>query len=142
MEDEMRTQILKAVGAASVLGAAVLLSATVQAADVRANVPFSFQVNQKVLTPGTYTISTNGSTMLVRGLNSGAAVLGLAIESAKASSPKLVFHRYGDEYILREVWTGGGSGRKLPESRRERELAGQRGGAATASLQRVEIPLL
>ena len=35
---------------------------------------------------------------------------------------KLVFHRYGDQYVLREVWTGEGVGRELPESRFEREV--------------------
>jgi hypothetical protein len=141
MEDEMRTQILKGIGAASVLGAMLVLSAGVQAADVKANVPFTFAVNKKVLSPGTYTISTNEATVLIRGFNDGAVTLSQRTESQKAQSPKLVFHRYGDQYILREIWTGSGVGRQLPETRRERELAATRGGAATASV-RVEIPLL
>jgi hypothetical protein len=137
----MRTQILKGFGAASVLGAMLFLSAGVQAADVKANVPFAFAVNKKVLSPGTYTISSNDATLLIRGFNGGAVTLSQRTESAKVESPKLVFHRYGDEYILREVWTGSGVGRKLPETRRERELAATRGGANTASV-RVEVPLI
>jgi hypothetical protein len=35
----------------------------------------------------------------------------------------LVFHRYGDEYFLSEIWPAGSStGRGLPKSRAEREL--------------------
>jgi hypothetical protein len=139
----MRTQILKGIGAASVLGAMLVLSASVQAADVRAKVPFTFAVNQKVLPPGTYDISSTGSSaLMIRGFGVGALTTTLRMESAKVESPKLVFHRYGDEYILREVWTGSGNGRKLPENRRERELAAGRNGAAVASFSRVEIPLL
>jgi hypothetical protein len=59
-----------------------------------------------------------------------------------STSPKLVFHRYGDEYILREVWMGS-SGYQLPQTSRERELASGRSGAATASasFDRVEVAI-
>ena len=36
---------------------------------------------------------------------------------------RLVFHRYGNEYFLSEIWpAGGATGRELPKSRPEREL--------------------
>ena len=139
----MRTQILKGIAAASILGAMLGLSASVMAADVRATVPFSFTVSKKVLPPGTYTIGSSGSsTLMISSFGGSALTLSQRMESHTAQSPKLVFHRYGEEYILREVWTGGGVGRKLPESRRERELANARTGASTASVARVEIPIL
>lgn len=140
----MRTQILKGAGAATMFGLLVLC-APVQAADVTAKVPFSFSVNKKVLPPGTYSVSTGtagAGTLIVNSFGGGAITLSTRLESREATSPKLVFHRYGDEYILREVWMGAGSGHALPQSPRERELAGARNGAATARLQRVEIPLL
>ena len=139
----MRTQILKGIATASVLGAMLVGSGSVQAADVKAKVPFSFTVNKKVLPPGPYSISSTGnSVLMVIGFGNGALTMSHSLESAKADTPKLVFHRYGSEYILREVWTGGGQGRQLPETRRERELSSARTGASTASYQRVEIPLL
>ena len=140
----MRTHILKGIATASVLGAMLVGSGNAQAADVKARVPFSFAVNKKVLPPGPYSISSTGATaLMIRGTSSGAMTVAQRLESP-AAGPKLVFHRYGDEYILREVWTGGGVGRLLPEPRRERELAGTPGpnGASTASFERVEIPLL
>jgi hypothetical protein len=41
---------------------------------------------------------------------------------------KLVFHQHGNEYFLSEDWTPGSkSGRQLPTSGHERELAARRG---------------
>ena len=140
----MRTQILKGASLALVLGVLALSApAPVAAADIRANVPFSFAVAKKVLPPGEYTVSNNDHTLLIRGFGAGAVTLSNKTESATATSPKLVFHRYGDEYILREVWMGSGSGHKLPETRRERELAGGRSGAptASASFETVEVAI-
>jgi hypothetical protein len=141
----MRTQILKGIATASVLGAMLVGSGNAQAADVKAKVPFSFTVNKKVLPPGPYSISSTGNTaLMIVGPTKGALTVSQRLESAGASGPKLVFHRYGSEYILREVWTGGGTGRLLPEPRRERELASRAGtnGTSTAAFERVEIPLL
>ena len=37
---------------------------------------------------------------------------------------RLVFHRYGEEYFLAEIWTGDGpNGRAVTRSPREKELA-------------------
>ena len=139
----MRTQILKGIATASVFGAMLVGSANVQAAEVKAKVPFSFAVNKKILPPGPYSVTSTGvSTLMVVGFGKGAVTGSMRTESATADTPKLVFHRYGSEYILREVWTGGGQGRLLPEPRRERELASTPTGTSTASFERVEIPLL
>ena len=140
----MRTQILKGAGLAVVLGMLTLSApAPVAAADIRANVPFSFTVKGKVLPAGTYNVSNNNSALLIRGNSSGAVTLGNRAESSTSTSPKLVFHRYGDTYILREVWMGSGSGYQLPQTSRERELASGRSGAATAtaSFERVEVAI-
>jgi hypothetical protein len=118
--------------------------APVAAADIRASVPFSFTVNKRVLPPGTYNVaSSNAHSLLIRGYGAGAVVMGQHAEASALTSPKLVFHRYGDEYILREVWMGRSSGYQLPQTSRERELAGNRGGAntATASFERVEVAI-
>ena len=140
----MRIQILKRAGFA-VLGLLTLSApAYVAAGDIRANVPFSFTVNKKVLPPGTYDVTSgNAHSLLIRGYGSGAVVMGQHTESSKSTSPKLVFHRYGDEYILREVWMGSASGYQLPQTSREHELAGSGGGAntATASFERVEVAI-
>ena len=140
----MKTQILKGAALAVVLGALTLSApAPVAAADIRANVPFSFTVNKKVLPAGTYNVtSSNAHTLLISSFGAGAVTMGQRAES-RSGSPRLVFHRYGTEYILREVWMGGASGYQLRETARERELAGNRGGAntASASFERVEVAI-
>jgi hypothetical protein len=139
----MTKQILKSLGAASVVAAVTaIFCVSGQAADVRANVPFSFEVNGATLPPGTYILSTNQSQLLVRGVSRSAIVLTNGLQSMNETQPKLVFHKYGDEYIMTEVWTSGFSGRVLPKSERERQLAkGEGSRSKTATFERVEIPL-
>jgi len=140
----MKTQILKGAALAVVLGALTLSApAPVAAADIRANVPFSFTVDKKVLPAGTYNVtSSNAHTLLISSFGAGAVTMGQRAES-RSGSPRLVFHRYGNDYILREVWMSGASGYQLRETARERELAGNRGGANTASanFEQVEVAI-
>ena len=141
----MRTQILKGASLAVVLGMLTLSApAPVAAADIRANVPFSFTVDKKVLPAGTYNLtSSNAQTLLISGFGASAITMGQHAETSTSGSPRLVFHRYGNDYILREVWMGGASGYQLRETARERELAGNRGGANTASanFEKVEVAI-
>jgi hypothetical protein len=55
----------------------------------------------------------------------------------RSDEPKLVFHRYGDQYFLASISTGS-DGRDLPVSRQERELTKA---AGSAGLRRTEILL-
>ena len=141
----MRTQILKGAGLAAVLGVLTLSAPKpVAAADIRANVPFSFTVNKKVLPAGTYNVTSSAAhSLLISGFDASTITVGQHAESSTSASPRLVFHRYGTEYILREVWMGGASGYQLRETARERELAGNRGGANTASanFEKVEVAI-
>jgi hypothetical protein len=136
----MRTQILKGLGGVSLIGALTALSVPAQAADIRCKVPFSFTVNKATLPPGEYLISTSGNGgLLVRSFRGGAVALTNRLESRKEVDPKMVFHRYGDQYILREVWMGVGVGRELPQPRLEKELKTASNGS-TIDFERIEIP--
>ena len=139
----MTKQILKGLGAATVAALAMaIFCVSGQAAELRAKVPFSFNVNGATLPPGTYQVSTNDHQMVVRGATTAAMVLTNGIIANDSVEPKLVFHKYGDEYILSEAWPGGQSGRVLPKTKRERELAsGEGSGRKFASFERVEVPI-
>jgi hypothetical protein len=137
----MTKQLLKGLSAAGVAAMFMVASAPADAADIRCRVPFSFEVNGNTLPPGTYHLNTDGNIMWVRSAARTTAVLTLGRESRTATDPKLVFHKYGDEYVLREAWTGGGSGRVLPAPRRNREAARQAPSGKTAlGFERVVIP--
>ena len=130
--------LLKSLGAASVIGVLATLAVPAEALDLRAKVPFSFSVNQRTLSPGTYTVSTTGAgTVMLNGFGGGAISLTIALQDSKQEGAKLVFHRYGEQYVLREVWSGG-NGRKLPEPKIERELIARNG---VASFAIVVVPI-
>jgi hypothetical protein len=95
----------------------------------RAKIPFDFGVGDKRLPAGEYTFSrlsgfSDNKTMLVASVDSSARVF-QATFGAQVLTPKnestLVFHKYGDQYFLEQIWTGGEQeGTQLPESRSER----------------------
>ena len=134
----MRNLLLKGLGAVTVMGALAAMTVPAEATDVRAKIPFTFTVSKATLPPGTYSLTTNGtSALLVRGAGSGAVSLTLSVQNSDQSEAKLVFHRYGEQYVLREVWSGG-QGRKLIEPKIERELIARNG---VASMQVVEVAI-
>jgi hypothetical protein len=114
------------------------------AEELRCQIPFSFVVNAKTLPPGNYHVEVDVAHGMVelRDLSHGAFALGIGLDDPRTPETKLVFHRYGDQYVLREVWTGGGLGRELPEPRLERALAEAAAGKPTAQMERVELPAL
>jgi hypothetical protein len=96
---------------------------------MRAHVPFSFRAGGGTLPAGDYSIIETGMTsepVLLRvGLRGVELVMPNNTGSQNGiSTSKLVFHRYGDEYFLDEIWTNADdSVRKLQVNRRERQLA-------------------
>lgn len=109
------------------------VSAKAQSLDYRltANIPFDFSVADKKLPAGKYWISraqqSQGDTIVqIRSAEGNANVLRLTIPVNSVEpmrNASVVFHRYGEEYFLSQVWSKGGSvGRALPKSHAEREL--------------------
>ncbi len=95
---------------------------------VRADVPFDFVVGTKTLPKGTYTVELHDSihnVLIVQGQDSGTIFAGsitVSAEDIEDNSPKLIFHRYGDQYFLSQVWNGARlAGQELPKSQQERE---------------------
>jgi hypothetical protein len=104
-----------------------------QSGPTKANVPFDFYVGSTLMPQGAYLITENpsGAVTWVRCAEENAteAVITSGIVSTRREVPAhLTFHRYGEDYFLREIWTGGSTGRSLLPSHREKELA--RGGTS------------
>lgn len=95
----------------------------------KGNVPFDFCAGGGVLPAGEYSINQSGwlsqSLSLYSGVRALEIMTPLITESRRYSgTAKLIFHRYGSEYFLAEVWTGADNTvRTFPIHPRERQLA-------------------
>ena len=128
----MKRQALSLISLLSLLSLLLVAgSAVAQSLNVRANVPFSFSVDNKTLPAGTYAIRRAGfgddkMLILQRREGGGSMIMGTnAAETLKpADQTKLVFHKYGTQYFLSEIWVEGNQrGNCLPKSAHEKELA-------------------
>lgn len=136
----MTKQLSRMLWPALAVAALALPPSAAQAADVRVRVPFGFTVKGKDLPAGTYTVSDERSMLTFQGDTSGAIVAYSRV-SEPDTRPRLVFERYGDQYFLRQVWTGTG-GREVARSLAEQDLAQKARQGKIAKAERVEIPVL
>ena len=144
----MKKQTLKAVTMlVSIIALAFMTAVATNAQSgrqtLRANVPFDFVVGGKTLAAGEYTVAkinqdSTGIQVSGRANHQNAIRLSIPVQ-AKASEQRamLIFHRYGDQYFLSQVWMPGSSeGREMLKSKAERaaerelsRLASNKGGA-------------
>ncbi len=111
------------------LFAGLMVPATqAQSIMLKADIPFDFVVGDKQLPSGEYHVkSPQSGVMLIQSkdAHSSAIVLTTGMQAGKISDVgKLVFNRYGDQYFLSKIWApSSDTGRELPKSRLEREVA-------------------
>jgi hypothetical protein len=113
------------------------VSAQMPAPRSQVDVPFEFQVGSSHLTAGRYVISNPERILLfVQGAKHSALTLSMREQnSTPVKVGKVVFHRYGNQYFLREVWMAGASERiDCPQSHAEQEARRTRNGDKRASL--------
>jgi hypothetical protein len=122
----MKNRVARLMSFGMALAAVVAVHA--QDKTITANVPFSFYMSSTLMPEGAYRVDklSLGVTR-IRAMRSGAmkAVTTIHVVGKKQSEPaRLVFHRYGDNYFLAEIWSGDASaGQALARSAREKELA-------------------
>jgi hypothetical protein len=143
----MSMQLLKGLGPATLLAVLAVGAVRAEAAEIRATIPFDFVLQGKTMPRGTYNVSDTRGVLSVwnaAAQGRGAFVQTIAVQSERDRSPRLVFHRYGDQYYLRQAWARGGSGREIPVRREERELARAARGGQTAAraFESVVVPAL
>jgi hypothetical protein len=125
--------------------AAFATIAPLQAQDVKviARVPFEFSVGNASLPRDTYRLSQlNGhpEMWLVRSDRKGVFVRTDPVRMRSADeTPTLTFHRYGDQYFLREVRLDGRARLDLPETQAERDAAERRIDRMGAAMETVVI---
>ena len=142
----MKTK-LSCVLAAGVVAALALTGSPASAAELRADIPFSFQMGGKTLPAGIYQVSTSQGVLGVHGYDGGAFVMTNRLEAngyldTGWDAPTLVFERSGGEYLLVEVWTGSRNGRKMPAASQTVANDAPWFGAVAQDTARVAVPLL
>ena len=123
----MKNQLFALIGLGLLLATA---SAYAQTGVVKANVPFNFIVSKAQLPAGQYRIQSIGVTGSAMTIQSPDGKFTQAFLPNACSSPqaqkttKLIFHRYGSQYFLAEIWRSGNDrGQELPVSGLETEVA-------------------
>jgi hypothetical protein len=119
----------KIYGALAMLAAALMVSVPLVQAQTRvqADVPFAFSLQDQSMPAGNYQIIALSDRVLeVWNLDARHGQLlgkSMSVRSSKEQSPKLVFHKYGDQYFLSQIWYGeSDTGIGLAESKHEKEL--------------------
>ena len=119
---------INSIAASSLVVLSLLLTAAGAYAQsaVQAHVPFAFKVGQKQMPAGTYVIDREigSSFVTVRNVKTGTSVQAVGrTESASKKTEKLIFHHYGSQYLLAEIWgTAGSQGMVLPTNKQEKDL--------------------
>ena len=95
------------------------------------NIPFDFSVSEQKLPAGTYWISraqesSGDQVVQIKSTDGHSVANRFSIPLVTFKTKKrgeLIFHRYGDQYFLSEIWAaGGGTGRGFLKTHAEREL--------------------
>lgn len=97
---------------------------------VKATIPFNFVVGSKELKAGEYIVQQFGlpgsQNLRFRGEDGDVEQIAftLPIETNKTGNhERLVFHRYGDQYFLSQVWFTENEGREFIAGAREKKAA-------------------
>lgn len=150
----MTTLLMSKIRAALVVASLALplgskaLYAQYQIERIPVDIPFAFEVGSTHFAPGTYFLSDSQEHFLsVRGPSGSALAMNRRESSlSPATEGKVVFHRYGNQYFLREVWLKGEADYlRCPESKAERRVRKSQqeaNHAAVVDPGNVEIALL
>ena len=101
-----------------------------QSIRLRANIPFPFRAGEKLMPAGEYDVQTVANSVVVRILGPDAdtsvmfTTVGVSRQIGEDKDAKLVFNKYGDGYVLSEMWPPEQQdGRKAFPQKTEAELA-------------------
>jgi hypothetical protein len=101
--------------------------------ELRTNIPFEFNVGNKVMPAGEYILRcvNPSSDLKVMRLFSARGHESVLLQTRSvtrdaAADTKLVFNRYGERYFPAQAWlSADNSGMQLPKSRWEKQMAGE-----------------
>jgi hypothetical protein len=137
------TTYTRVLGVATLLGLAGVSVASAQSPNMTATVPFQFTIGKTSIPRDVYEVSRAGGRadiLLFRSARRAFLVAGHSTGSTdRDEAPQLVFHRYGEQYFLREVRFPGSLGMNLPVTREERQAAERRADGRNPSVEAVVV---
>ena len=119
----MKNQIYRAIAIFAIFFGFAVASVEAQTASrVEVRIPFEFTAGKTTLKPGVYMVKRMGGN-LVQLKNAGgkAVILNAPVNLSSTSSEateRLVFNKYGHEYILAQIWLTADSGRQLSNEKK------------------------
>jgi len=119
----MKVAVLRITAILAVVMAFAAISAQAQSVIKKQTfeVPFQFNVGDKVMPAGEYTFTADAQIIRVRSKNGKAHVIALPQRTLRAglteNEVKLTFRHYGDQYYLSQIWLQDGVGRELKRQR-------------------------
>jgi hypothetical protein len=127
----MKKQAFRIITLLSLFCTLAVTTAYAQSADrISMKIPFSFIVGEKTLQAGEYIVRSTFSSrvILIRTANGRrvhTTILTMPVPPDNTPfTAKLVFHRYGSQYFLHQVWTPSSErGGQLSQSQAERAIA-------------------
>ena len=123
----MTISVQRLVVTAAILLVGVAPSARAQGNETVTNVPFGFSAGGTNLPRDLYRISPmpgQNGVFMIRGERQGVVLMSVTDRTNdREPAPRLTFHRYGEQYFLREVQLGDGRILHLSETRAERKAA-------------------
>ena len=111
---------------------------------VSVTVPFGFELGSQHFATVAYTISHPGEHVIIVGNRSKAGMTLTRWEDSKhpTDKGKVVFHRYGEQYFLREVWPSTGTTHlECSESKQERQVRRAEVAASAPAAKDAELAL-
>jgi hypothetical protein len=145
----MKRQVMMALTMLSLIVTLAVTSAKAQSRShfMRINIPFEFIIRGETLPPGAYTVKRASSdkpeTLLLSSADGGSRLnilTNIVRANTRQTESKLVFHQYGDQYFLSQIWEAGDNeGRQLSASRQERSTAR---GLAKDTMKRQTVTLI
>src|SRR5262245_44589037 len=118
----MKKQAYTLIAMLVLVGSMAVAAQAQTSGQMTANIPFRFNVGNKSMPAGKYTVAQISRVVLqLRGQDSNAVVLMNPITGKAEDDSMLIFHRYGNRYFFAEAWIGGESdGLQAPKVRAER----------------------
>lgn len=121
----------------SLVLALAALPVLASAQEISANIPFAFTVRGKQFDAGRYDLSRLSAigAWTLRDSNRNYQLIFQTVmeDYPRDAQPKLMFHRYGEEYFLTQIWTQS-LGVSVPESRQEAQVRARVGRPVVVAL--------